>query len=225
MIRILSLSNRFISKTCFEPVCVVLVSTAEKEQGVCVFHVSIVSLQLTQVSAQFHHTAGSCVNFLFTYLWTWCHSLCCDTDWICKLFVSVFLSVRVSVHLERLSVRSVCQKLHQASHTHPPFVCEAAGTLLCEANVDMNQDSCRRLQGKSPQMVEGEKLQSAVWLLKNRRRRRRRRRTGSERWHHVTVCLEQSHCVAVCLVQTFSLLAVKQQRVLQSWRRRLVYPV
>lgn len=61
------------------------------------------------------------------------------------------------------------------THTHNPIV--------CEASVDVNQDSCERLQGNSPQMVEGEKLQSAVWLLKNTGRRRRRRR-GSER-HHV----------------------------------------
>lgn len=61
------------------------------------------------------------------------------------------------------------------SPTHPPIVREAVGTPLCEASVDMNQDSCERLQGNSPQMVEGEKLQRAVWLLKNRRRRRRGR--------------------------------------------------
>ncbi|KAF0021437.1 hypothetical protein F2P81_026310 [Scophthalmus maximus] len=39
----------------------------------------------------------------------------------------------------------------------------------------MNRDSCERLQGNSPQMVEAEKLQDAVWLLRNTRGREEER--------------------------------------------------
>ena len=123
-----------------------------------------------------------------SYLWTfWPLTAHTGSVWLSVcVCVCVCVCVFLSVHLERLNERVVCQKPHKPfhththTHTHHPIVCEAVGTLLCEANVDMNQDSCERLQGKSPQMVEGEKLQSAVWLLKNRRRRRRRSR--SQRW-------------------------------------------